>query len=102
MTRFTDVVSMVDAMVDVPEWLDPPALTWRRFAACRGHDPDLSFPQPGQSADPARTICHRCPVAGRCLQYALSIPSACDVAGVYGGKTPAERKALRRQRKDDR
>ncbi|MDQ5816234.1 MAG: WhiB family transcriptional regulator [Actinomycetota bacterium] len=60
--------------------------------ACVGApDPDLWFPERGQSAEPARRICARCPVRPECLHWALEK----DELGVWGGLSPRERKRLR-------
>jgi len=48
-----------------------PSPHWRDRAACIGADPDLFFPQRGESAEPAREICARCSVREACLDYAL-------------------------------
>ena len=66
--------------------------SWRDRAACRGTDPDLFFPERGESADPARQICARCPVRQPCLVYALDKGIA---HGVWGGLTERERRVLR-------
>ena len=68
---------------------------WRADAACWGVDSDLFFPEPHQSADPAREICAECPVAADCLGYALR---SHIVHGVWGGKSPDERRQSRRTR----
>lgn len=71
---------------------------WRDLAACREEDPELFFPiGTGPAADAqverAKAVCQRCPVAEHCLAYALS--SGQD-AGIWGGHTEEERRALRR------
>ena len=38
--------------------------------ACRGADPDLFFPLPRESADPAKAICVACSVRADCLALA--------------------------------
>ena len=72
---------------------------WRELAACREEDPELFFPiGTGPAADAqagcAKTVCRRCPVLELCLTYALS--SGQD-AGIWGGLTEDERRALRRR-----
>ena len=72
---------------------------WREFAACREEDPELFFPiGTGPAADAqaerAKAVCRRCPVLEQCLTYALS--SGQD-AGIWGGLTEDERRALRRR-----
>lgn len=71
---------------------------WRHRAACRDEDPELFFPVGNsgpallQIAD-AKVVCRRCPVAKECLNWALE--SGQD-AGVWGGMSEDERRALRR------
>lgn len=71
---------------------------WRRWASCREHHPELFFPTattgPAYEAQvaAAKAVCTRCPVRTLCLAEALfSIP-----AGVAGGLTEQERRAVRR------
>ena len=65
---------------------------WRGRAACRGTDLAVFFPGRGESAEPARQICARCPVRGPCLDYALSHGI---VHGIWGGLAERDRRALR-------
>lgn len=72
---------------------------WRELAACRDEDPELFFPigtGPAAQAqvELAKAVCRRCPVLEQCLTYALS--SGQD-AGIWGGLTEDERRALRRE-----
>jgi WhiB family transcriptional regulator, redox-sensing transcriptional regulator len=71
---------------------------WRDQAACRRVDPDLFFPvsTSGPSlpqVEAARRVCQRCPVLAPCLRWALDIG---QVAGIWGGTTEDEPRALRR------
>jgi WhiB family redox-sensing transcriptional regulator len=50
--------------------------------ACRHADPDLFFPGPGESADPAIAICAACPVRAECLALARANG---ERFGVWGG-----------------
>ncbi|MFI9645467.1 WhiB family transcriptional regulator [Streptomyces sp. NPDC052040] len=74
-------------------------MEWLRYAACEGEDPDLFFPV--GSAGPAleetaaaKRVCHRCPVIGECLEWALR---SGQTAGVWGGTGERERAALLRR-----
>jgi WhiB family redox-sensing transcriptional regulator len=64
-------------------------------------DPDLFFPE-GQGAivyqtlKEAKAICMPCPLRDACLTYALV---ADMYEGVWGGTTPLERKAIRKELK---
>jgi WhiB family redox-sensing transcriptional regulator len=43
----------------------------------------------------AKAVCRRCPVINACLEWALETKQD---AGIWGGKTEDERKAIRRSR----
>lgn len=73
---------------------------WRDHAACRDADPELFFPV--GTAGPAllqieqaKQICARCPVRAACLDWAIR--NGQD-AGVWGGTSEEERRALRAAR----
>jgi WhiB family transcriptional regulator, redox-sensing transcriptional regulator len=70
----------------------PTSAAWRYRAACRGTDLELFFPGRGESAEPARQICARCPVRQPCLDYAISHGI---VDGIWGGLTERDRRPLR-------
>jgi WhiB family transcriptional regulator, redox-sensing transcriptional regulator len=75
------------------------AMDWRHRAACRDEDPELFFPVGtsgpalSQVAE-AKAVCTRCPVTASCLAWALE--SGQD-AGVWGGMSEDERRALKRR-----
>ena len=73
----------------------PPPGGWRYRAACRGADLDLFFPGRGESAEPARRVCGRCPVREPCLDYALRHGIT---HGIWGGLAERDRRALRSPR----
>ncbi len=68
------------------------------FGACRGADPDVFFPDQGQSLEPARRICAECVVRDECLEYALDNR---ERFGVWGGTSERERRRLRRARRHE-
>ena len=74
-------------------------MDWRHDAVCRDEDPELFFPV-GNSGPAllqiaeAKAVCRRCPVASECLAWALE--SGQD-AGVWGGLSEDERRALKRR-----
>lgn len=75
----------------------PLAGEWRDAAACRGHDTELFFAiGSGDAAqaqnDEAKQVCAACPVLKVCREWALKTDQA---AGVFGGLTEAERRALK-------
>ncbi|MEN6301703.1 MAG: WhiB family transcriptional regulator [Armatimonadia bacterium] len=67
-------------------------LPWRQWAACRGRDTRLFFPDRGGSTMPARAICGYCTVQPDCLEYAVRTKQQC---GVWGGSDYRERQDLR-------
>ena len=74
-------------------------MDWRHRAACREEDPELFFPigNTGPALlqiEEAKAVCHRCPVIDACLGWALE--SGQD-AGVWGGLSEDERRALKRR-----
>jgi WhiB family redox-sensing transcriptional regulator len=74
-------------------------MDWRHDAACRDVDPELFFPigNTGPALlqiDEAKQVCRRCPAIEGCLQWALE--SGQD-AGVWGGMSEDERRALKRR-----
>ena len=74
-------------------------MDWRHIAACIDEDPELFFPigNTGPALDQieeARLVCRRCPVLEPCLEWALD--SGQD-AGVWGGLSEDERRALKRR-----
>ena len=75
-------------------------MDWRHDAACRDEDPELFFPVgtsgPALSqVTEAKSVCHRCTVASDCLAWALASGQG---AGVWGGMSEDERRALKRRR----
>lgn len=78
---------------------------WTDRAACAGSDTDFWYPTltdtatnggPNALVAAARAICHRCPVRTDCLEYALTRN---ETHGIWGGKTPKERRAERNRRR---
>jgi WhiB family redox-sensing transcriptional regulator len=72
---------------------------WRERAACLSEDADLFFPIGNTGLalvqiEEAKMVCLRCPVRETCLEWALSKG---EDAGVWGGLSEDERKALRRR-----
>lgn len=76
-------------------------MDWVQRARCKEEDPELFFPV-GTSGpaleqiERARAICMQCEVREECLEWALA--SGQD-AGVWGGTSEEERKAMRRSRR---
>ena len=74
-------------------------MDWRHAALCRNEDPELFFPigTTGPAAtqvQAAKVVCRRCPVVEPCLEWALETGQD---AGVWGGTSEDERRALTRR-----
>ncbi len=74
--------------------------TWRDHAACRGHDPELWFPdnktaQGRAQAAQALSICRTCPVQPDCGAEARRLG---DVYGIWGGTRIPQQQALHHYR----
>ena len=74
-------------------------MDWRHRAACRDVDPELFFPIGNtgpalMQIEEAKQVCHQCPATEACLKWALE--SGQD-AGVWGGLSEDERRALKRR-----
>ena len=75
-------------------------MDWRHKAVCRDEDPELFFPVGNtgpaiaQIAE-AKEVCARCEVIDTCLKWALE--NGQD-AGVWGGMSEDERRALKRRK----
>jgi WhiB family transcriptional regulator, redox-sensing transcriptional regulator len=70
---------------------------WMPRSACQGEDPELFFPLAATGPAlaqviAAKAVCFRCAVRAACLAYAL----ATGQAGIWGGTTQEERRAMRR------
>lgn len=70
--------------------LDAPA-PWTASALCAQTDPEVFYPEKGESTLPAKRVCARCPVRSECLEEALSRN---ERYGVWGGLSERERRAL--------
>lgn len=64
---------------------------WQDLALCREVDPDLFFPEKGESTQDAKRICARCDVRAECLEYALDND---ERYGVFGGLSQLARRRL--------
>jgi hypothetical protein len=70
---------------------------WWQAAYCRGADPDIFFPLPGDQAgiELALRICESCPVQVPCRRYALGRR---ERYGIWGGLTEESRELIMRMR----
>lgn len=68
---------------------------WKEHGSCGQTDPELWFADTSRRIlARAASICHDCPVRRPCLAWALVFD---EQYGVWGGRTPAERRPLRRR-----
>lgn len=70
-------------------------LSWQESANCLGEDPDLFFPNRGESSREAKEFCRGCVVRAACLEYALI--HANETPGIWGGLSERERRRMRRR-----
>ena len=80
-------------MTALSEALGISGQSWVDDAICSQTDPELFFVEKGGTTKPAKLICQDCPVRRECLLLALEKR---EPFGVWGGKTPEERTAIRR------
>lgn len=66
---------------------------WRDDALCAQVDPDLWFPEAGQTGAQARKLCRSCEVREECLEYALEHD---ERYGIWGGLSERARYKLKR------
>jgi WhiB family transcriptional regulator, redox-sensing transcriptional regulator len=76
-------------------------MDWVHRARCRDEDPELFFPvgSTGPAAmqiEQAKGVCLLCEVREDCLEWAMTTGQE---AGVWGGLSEDERRALRRARR---
>jgi WhiB family transcriptional regulator, redox-sensing transcriptional regulator len=76
-------------------------MDWVHRARCKDEDPELFFPigTTGPAAaqtEAAKAICMQCDVRTECLEWSLATGQE---AGVWGGLSEDERRALKRARR---
>jgi WhiB family redox-sensing transcriptional regulator len=74
-------------------------MDWRNSAACLDEDPELFFPIGNtgpalQQIEEAKAVCRHCSAVEKCLTWALD---SGQEAGVWGGLSEDERRALKRR-----
>jgi hypothetical protein len=72
---------------------------WRDRALCAYTDPEIFFPDKGESTRPARKVCAGCEVSAECLQDARDDN---ERFGVWGGLSERERRVLAGQPNPER
>ena len=96
-SRFT--VSGLRGPVTLFELFDlgsPDSTDWMLDALCAQTDPDAFFPEKGESARQAKSVCWTCPVRIECRDYAVARN---ERFGVWGGLSEQERRPLVRERR---
>ena len=63
---------------------------WRSKRACFDADPDIFFPERGETNEKAMAYCNRCPVTEECLAWAVKHGER----GVWGGTSERGRRRL--------
>lgn len=80
-------------------------IEWMNRAECLDVDLTVFFPEtPHVFKDAykiAREYCESCPVREECLEWAVSTEAetSTNSFGMYGGRTPEQRRAIRRERR---
>lgn len=69
------------------------SLKWMMDAACTQTNPDMFFPNDREEAIDALKVCATCRVTQQCLEYAKRNGFN---DGVWGGKTPRQRRDINR------
>jgi WhiB family redox-sensing transcriptional regulator len=71
---------------------------WLDDANCKGMDPNLFFPERGDSftVRAAKAVCHACKVEHECLEYALDTH---ERFGILGGESERQRRAILAKRR---
>jgi WhiB family redox-sensing transcriptional regulator len=72
---------------------DNDQLAWQNLALCSQTDPEVFFPERGESTRDAKRVCLGCEVRVKCLQYALEHD---EKFGVWGGLSERERRKLKK------
>ena len=67
---------------------------WHDLARCAETDPEMFFPEKGESVRSAKRVCAGCEVRAECLQDALDRG---ERFGVWGGLSERERRVLASQ-----
>jgi WhiB family transcriptional regulator, redox-sensing transcriptional regulator len=76
-----------------PEAQQPPT-SWRKFALCISHDPELWFPVESSGGAEAIAICRACPVRLDCLGWATEHN---ERLGIWGGVSARGREKMRKR-----
>ena len=81
---------------------------WQESAKCKGAKNSLFYGHTGSYTEPKmrpillaalEKYCWVCPVKDECLEYAIATQPRGQEFGIWGGKTPKQRVAIRRNRR---
>lgn len=78
-----------------PATPQPLADDWRNDALCLQVDPAIFHVEKDSSVAPAKQVCETCPARTSCLEDAMARN---EQWGIWGGRTPTERRRLRKAR----
>jgi len=84
----------VEASGGLWDWLglgDRSRSAWRSAAVCAQVDPEIFYPDKGESTLAAKRVCAGCPVRSECLAEALARR---ERFGIWGGLSERERRAV--------
>jgi WhiB family redox-sensing transcriptional regulator len=93
--RVTPVATGPALAIGLPP-IDDRTPHWTDRALCAQVDPEIFFPEKGQSTIPAKRVCVGCEVRTDCLEDALLKD---ERYGVRGGKSERERRKINRDRR---
>ena len=69
--------------------------SWKSAGSCVGSDPNMFFPERGESTEEAKAVCEGCEIRVQCLEFALANG---EKYGIWGGMSERQRRKIRRQR----
>ena len=87
-------LTLTSDALDLREVTDPRP-GWIARASCSGVNPDLFFPERGDTTRYAKEVCRGCVVREDCLEYAVRHH---EKFGIWGGTSERERARIRRNR----
>lgn len=62
-------------------------LTWQDKGLCKETDPEIFYPESGDNAQTAKSVCRSCPVQLQCAQYAIDNNEEYGIWGGLGSRT---------------
>lgn len=80
-------------VIEELDWTNTKPGAWVARAVCSSVDPELFFPNRGESPVEAKAVCRSCPVRRECLEFALETN---QTYGIWGGTSDQERRRIKR------